>query len=100
MLHSPFFLGGAQSANATTWSLIGHFFGRKSYGLLRGGITLAQSLLSAGAIIGAGWIFDRTGTYTSALVASGILYILAAVIFWNLRAPGAPKVRDAGLRVR
>jgi len=78
---------GAQASNAITWALVGHYFGRKNYASLRGGVTLVQSLMSTGGPIVAGWVFDQTGNYTGALVGVGIIYALSAIIFWGLRTP-------------
>ena len=82
----------AQASNSITWALIGQFFGRRSFGTLRGGVTMVQSLMSTGGPIAAGWVFDRWGDYTNALLGVVALYMISAVVFWRLREP----VRPAG----
>ena len=85
-----FFFAGAQSSDTITWALIGQYFGRKNFGSLRGGVSLLQSLMSTTGPIIAGWTFDRTGSYEQALVGVGIIYALAAFVFWTLRTPVRP----------
>ena len=78
----------AQGSNSITWALIGQFFGRAHFGSLRGGITLIQSIMSTGGPIMAGFIFDKSGNYTSAFLAIGVVYGLSGLIFWGLKPPG------------
>ena len=78
---------GAQASNAITWALIGHYFGRSNFASLRGGVTLVQSLMSTVGPVVAGWVFDTTGSYNVALLGVLGLYGLAALMFWNLKAP-------------
>ena len=37
--------------------------------------------------VGAGWIFDETGSYQIVLLTGGVLFFLAAFVFFHLRAP-------------
>jgi MFS family permease len=80
----------AQASNSITWALIGQFFGRRSFGTLRGGVTMVQSLMSTGGPIAAGWVFDRWGNYTNALLGVAALYLVSAVVFWGLKEPTRP----------
>lgn len=77
----------AQGSNSITWALIGQFFGRAHFGSLRGGITLIQSVMSTGGPIMAGFIFDKSGDYTIAFLAIGVVYGFSGLIFWGLKAP-------------
>lgn len=77
----------AQACNSITWALVGQFFGRANFGSLRGGVTLIQSLMSTGGPLAAGWVFDRTGSYAIALIGTGVIYAVSAVLFWGLKAP-------------
>ena len=79
--------GCAQSSTSITWALIGQFFGRRDFGKLVGGVALVQTLMSTSGPIAAGLVFDNTGDYKIAFFAVGILYLLAAVLFWNLNTP-------------
>jgi MFS family permease len=78
---------GAQAGNAITWALIGHYFGRRNFASLRGGITLVQSLMSTVGPVVAGWVFDTTGSYNGALLGVLSIYGLSALVFWNLKVP-------------
>jgi nitrate/nitrite transporter NarK len=81
---------GAQACNSVTWALVGQFFGRKSFGTLRGGVTLMQSLMSTAGPLGAGIVFDLTGDYKVAFVAISVTYVAATIMFWRLKAPPVP----------
>ena len=78
----------AEAVNGVAWSLIGDFFGRGSFATVRGGVSMAQGFASMGMPVFAGWVYDTTGSYYSALTPLIALYLLAAVVFWNL-----PKAR-------
>ncbi len=90
----------AQASNSITWALIGQFFGRSSFGTLRGGVTMVQSLMSTGGPITAGWVFDRWGNYTNALVGIGAIYLVSAVVFWTLKDPTRPADRVPSVAAR
>ena len=77
----------AQGSNAITWALVGQYFGRAKFASLRGGMSLIQSIMSFGAPIAAGWVFDTTGSYNYALVGVGVAYFMSAAIFWLLKTP-------------
>ncbi len=79
--------GTAHAANGITWALVGQFFGRKSFGTLRGSVSLIPGLTSAIGPVLAGWSYDQTGSYTMTLAGIGAAYLFAGVIFWNLKAP-------------
>lgn len=85
----PFALlfGSAQAANGITFALVGQFFGRRNFGTLRGSVSLVPGLTSAIGPVLAGWSYDQTGSYSITLVALAGAYLLAGLIFWNLKAP-------------
>lgn len=83
----------AQASNSITWALIGQFFGRRNFGTLRGGVTMVQSLMSTGGPITAGWVFDRWGNYSNALMGIVALYLVSAFVFWGLKEPTRPVSR-------
>ena len=84
-------LAFAESVSAVTWSLIGDFFGRKSFATLRGGVTTVHSFLSMGTPVFAGFVFDYTKSYFWALILIIALYSAACVSFWVLPKPRVPQ---------
>jgi sugar phosphate permease len=78
------------------WSLVGDFYGRRSFATLRGVANAAGSFLSAGTPVFLGWVFDTTGSYHNALMPMIGLYLVTALIFWNLpRAKVPSRVADS-----
>lgn len=63
------------------WALIGDFFGRKSFGTLRGIMGIGNGLGTFFSPIYAGWVFDSTGSYSPALRTFLIIHLLAAFLF-------------------
>ncbi|MCX5912829.1 MAG: MFS transporter, partial [Deltaproteobacteria bacterium] len=63
------------------WALIGDFFGRRSYGTLRGIMGVGYGMGTFISPIYAGWIFDQTGSYEHVLLTFIIAHLLAASIF-------------------
>ncbi len=66
------------------WALIGDFFGRRSYGTLRGIIVVGTGLGTFLSPIYAGWVFDRTASYAPVLWTFFTVHLLAAVLFFIL----------------
>ena len=87
LLVFAFLFGCSLSSNSITWVLIGQFFGRRHFGKLLGGLSLVQTLMSTGGPIAAGIVFDLRKTYTIAFFAIGIVFLVSAVLFWNLKTP-------------
>jgi len=69
------------------WALIGDFFGRRSYATLRGIMGIGYGTATFFSPLYAGWIFDRTQSYTLALWTFSVVMVIAAVIFALLRRP-------------
>ena len=82
-----FLFGISVSSNSITWVLVGQFFGRRDFGKLLGGVSLVQTVMSTGGPIAAGMVFDSTEEYTLAFVGVGIVFLVSAVLFWNLKTP-------------
>ncbi len=86
----------AEAVNGVAWSLIGDFSGRGSFATVRGGVSMAQGFASMGMPVFAGWVYDTTGSYHSALMPLIALYLLSAVVFWNLPEARPPsRVKDS-----
>jgi len=63
------------------WALIGDFFGRRSYGMLRGIMGIGYGLGTFLSPIYAGWIFDQSGSYQIALWTFFFILLLASIFF-------------------
>jgi len=63
------------------WSLIGDLFGRRSYATLRGIMGIGYGVATFLSPIYAGWIFDRTGSYTIVLMTFSIILLVSTLIF-------------------
>jgi OFA family oxalate/formate antiporter-like MFS transporter len=72
------------------WALIGDFFGRTRYATLRGIMGVGYGTATFLSPIYAGWIFDRTQSYTLVLLTFSFIIGIAAIIFATLRHP-APR---------
>ncbi len=66
------------------WALIGDFFGRKSFGTLRGIMGIGNGLGTFLSPIYAGWVFDSTGSYSPVLTNFIIIHLLSAILFGML----------------
>jgi MFS family permease len=73
------------------WALIGDFFGRGSYATLRGLMGIGYGAATFLSPIYAGWVFDKTESYTLVLVTFSIIFTVCAVFFAILRPPTPPK---------
>jgi OFA family oxalate/formate antiporter-like MFS transporter len=69
------------------WALIGDFFGRARYATLRGIMGVGYGTATFLSPIYAGWIFDRTQSYTLVLLTFSVIIVIAAIIFATLRHP-------------
>jgi sugar phosphate permease len=75
------------------WALIGDFFGRRSYATLRGIMGLGYGTATFFSPIYAGWIFDRTQSYTMVLLTFSIILLVTTVFFAVLRRPTPPRAK-------
>lgn len=80
----------ADSTGPIPIALTGEFFGRRNFATIRGLMQFVSTFASFGMPIYAGWVWDRTGSYTWALVTFAATAGIAAVLFLVLRAPKAP----------
>jgi MFS family permease len=89
---------GIGSSAPTSLNLLirGRFFGRKAYGSIAGISSLITMPFGIAAPIYAGWIYDTTGSYTTAFTTFACLATFAALIASFVRAPKPPEqVSDA-----
>jgi MFS family permease len=83
----PFAFAIAMGTAPLNWALIGDFFGRGSYATLRGIMGVGYGTATFLSPIYAGWVFDRTDSYTLVLVTFSIIFAVCAVFFAILRPP-------------
>jgi MFS family permease len=67
--------------------ILGRYFGRKEFGSIFGTCMLLNAPFSLLAPVYAGWIYDTTGSYTTALTVFTVLSAISAVIVCLVRAP-------------
>lgn len=75
------------------WALIGDYFGRSSYATLRGIMGIGYGLATFISPIYAGWIFDRTESYTWVLITFSMILAFTAFAFTVLTPPDPARER-------
>ncbi|MFC1991875.1 MFS transporter [Chloroflexota bacterium] len=70
-----------------TWA---RYFGRKAFGSIRGISALAPMPLVLFSPIYTGWVFDTTGSYTTAFITLAAIFTSAAVLMFLARPPKPP----------
>ena len=66
------------------------YFGRKSLGSIQGTATMIMTPFSVLAPVYVGWIYDRTGSYITALNVCVVIAIFVAIIMLFARPPKPP----------
>ncbi len=82
----------ADGINSVTWALVGDLFGRKRFASIRGWVGMIQSFASMPAAVFTGWVYDRTQSYTYALLPFLALYAVAALLLWRVSYPKKAQV--------
>lgn len=80
-------LAVAMGTAPLNWALIGDLFGRRSYATLRGVMGVGYGTMTFLSPIYAGWLFDRTGSYASALLTFVLVAAAIAILFPLLPTP-------------
>jgi MFS family permease len=80
----------AESTGPIPIALTGEFFGRRNFATIRGVIQFFSTFASFAFPILAGWVYDRTESYTWALIIFSMTAGMAAILFFFLRAPKVP----------
>ena len=78
------------------WAMLADQFGRKSFGVLRGGIMATFSVLGLGTPLYAGWIFDTTQSYQWVILPAGALLVSAGLLGWAMPRLDAAKADSGG----
>ena len=72
-----------------TVALAADTFGRRNVGVVYGWVFAAHQLGAAAAAWGAGLVRDTTGDYAFALVAAGVMAVLAGGMALTIRGPAS-----------
>ncbi len=91
-IHACFFglTWGARGPSVTAKTA--DLFPGPNLGAILGVITVGTGIGSAVGAWGAGWIFDVSGSYRLAFVASIVSYLIGCAAFWALRRPPTRQV--------
>ena len=91
-------LGIGWGSGITSYSVIGgRYFGRKAFGSIRGTGMAIMAPVSIVSAIGAGWIYDTTGSYISAFVIFAAA-LTATTIIVSMARPPKPPPQITGIR--
>ena len=83
-------LAFSETSNPLNWAIMGDFFGRTSYGRLRGWQHVPNHLISMPFPWIVGLIFDRTESYYWGIVVMAAIFGGAALFYWTLPRPKVP----------
>ena len=72
-------------------AIIGRYFGRKAFASINGTYRMFAAPASFIAPIYAGWVYDTTGSYTTAFITLAVLAAVAASLLCLLRLPTPPE---------
>ncbi len=75
------------------WALIGDFFGRRSYATVRGIMGIGYGTATFFSPLYAGWVFDRTASYTIVLMTFSAILTISGILFAILRRPAPPRMK-------
>ena len=75
------------------WSMIGDFFGRRSYATLRGIMGISYGTATFISPIYGGWIYDTTGSYRLVLITFSSILLVVAFFFAILRRPSPLQIQ-------
>ena len=87
----PLTMAVALGTAPLNWSLVGDFYGRGSYGTLRGIMRMANGAGAFLAPVYAGWTFDHTGSYGEVLLVFAVVLLVSAFLFFLLAPPSQPR---------
>ncbi len=77
----------AQASASVNWSLVGDLFGRRNFATLRGLLAPMYNGATVVTAAGAGYMYDRTESYTIVLLGGAVLLASAALTFFVLKPP-------------
>jgi sugar phosphate permease len=77
----------AYTCNHLHWSMLGQYYGRKNFALIRGLADMARVLMVVSSPVFAGRVYDVTGSYRVALTVFAGAFVLAAMFYFLARPP-------------
>ncbi len=80
----------AETSGSNNWAAIGDYYGRTTYGRLRGITQFASSPGVFLAPVFAGWCYDQVQNYTLPLWVFTVFFASAAICFALMRKPATP----------
>ena len=86
-----------EGLSALNWALVGDYFGRKRFATLRGFLSLVYSWGMIIMPVLAGYIFDRTDSYTIVIWIFIGMYVAGTLIFALIQKPKPPIRLSPGL---
>ena len=66
------------------WAMLADQFGRRSFGVLRGGMMATFGVLGLGTPLYAGWVYDSTQSYQWVIIPAGALLVTAGLLGWAM----------------
>jgi cyanate permease len=75
--------------------LIGRYYGRKSFGSIFGSCMLVNAIPQMVSPVYAGWIYDVTGSYLTALKVFALIVAVATIVVCFAKAPGTGDLQKA-----
>ncbi len=94
-----FGFGSASSGGVQMSPLAARLFGLKAHGMIFGSVFSVGTMGSAIGAVLAGYIFDVTGSYQIAFLASAIFAVLAVILAWQLRPISSEGGENASSRL-
>ncbi len=79
--------GLGDGAGVIIWAALGEFYGRDRFASMRGIITFSHSWAQVGSPLFTGWVKDRYGTHSPALIAAIVIAAAASVCFLMIQKP-------------
>ncbi len=90
-----FLMAVEQGGSTLNWVALGNFFGRANFGTLLG---IMSTVFNVGMVISpiyAGWVFDRTDSYTLVLLTFLPMYLVSGAFYLLIRKPSLPGAAPA-----
>jgi MFS family permease len=91
--------GLGDGAGVIIWAALGEYYGRDRFATLRGIVTFSHSWAQVGSPLFTGWVKDRYGTHSPALIASIVFAAVASVCFLLVQKPPQLTREPAGAAV-